>query len=267
MSYQSAGMEYAFTVILFIYFLYLIIKTKKFVIGNMVVILLIYLFYNLLSLFWTPVLLTGLEGCGAPLEGYMLYYVITNSNIKFKKDYLINISKVATFVMITLTFEILTVYLRVGIDNIFFDKNLLVLGWGISNLVAVVYVFLIPIAVYKYTIKEKYFLIYFIVDLINIAGLILTLSRGAYIGLFVAMVLFLIFNLSKHLIIKYGSIVAVASALLCIYPRTFKYITLTMHKLINYDIFNDSSRLVLYKVGIKKFLDNIWFGQGVESSK
>ncbi len=265
MSCTHMIIEYCLIVFLFFYVLYFCIKEKKLMVGKLLYPILLYFIYNALSLLWTPVLINGLMGLSAILEGFLVYFIITNKPICVSKCDFITISKISSFIMLTLTLEIIAIYSRVGLMNILENKNLLNLGWGISNLIAVIYVFLIPIALYKYLNLKKFYLFYLILDLLNILGLFLTLSRGAYLGVFISVCLFSIFYVRKKIIIKYGGIIILLAIVLIIYKNTL-YTLLTKHIAYN-NFFYGSSRGAIYHLGWQSFLSHPIFGRGIKSSE
>ena len=106
--------HYILVMILFGIVLIKCLKNREIYLGNLFVPLIIFLFYSALSIFWTPVKATGFEGLVAMLEGYLIYFILTNGGLKITKSDLPKISKVATYVMLTLTLEIFYIYYRFG---------------------------------------------------------------------------------------------------------------------------------------------------------
>ncbi len=201
----SPDYDYFMVSFLFLIVLMKVFKNKRIVFGKLFFILVINLIYSIISLTYTPDLRYGVYGIGGLFEGYMAYFIITNSDIKFNKDTLINISKIASLFLFVITAQIIYQYATHNVDNINGLKNIVRLGWQYSNLIAPFYVLLVPIALYKYTIKNKFYLIYFLLDFLNILGLILTLSRGGYLGLGAGILIFITFNIKNwRMIWRYG---------------------------------------------------------------
>jgi hypothetical protein len=158
-------MEYVLITILFAYTVYNIFKQKKIVVGKMLLPLICFLLYSGLSIIWTPVLKDGYLGFIGMLEGYLVYFILTNGFFKIEKKQLNKISKLATYVMLTLSVQIFSVYFTRGFERVLNYKRLVNLGWGYSNFIAVIFVLLIPLALYKYIDKKHYYFIYFIFDI------------------------------------------------------------------------------------------------------
>jgi O-antigen ligase len=209
------------------------------------------------------------------LEGYLIYYIITNGNFKIEKSDFINISKIATFIMLTLSAEIIFKYFHYGFANVFSpdgsSKYMVDIGWGYSNLIAVIFLFSIPVALYKYLDKSHYYIGYLFLDLLNLLGLFLTQSRGAYLGAFLSIILFIIFYVRFDFIKKYGSIIALLLIGTFIIPQTREIILHILQKFVNPETFfnvrTDTERIAVLEVGIRKFFDNPIFGTGLKSSR
>ena len=262
--------EYVLITILFFYvILFYNLKNQKIVIGKLLLPLIIFLFYSGISILWTPVKAHGFKALLGMLEGYLVYYLLTNGFFKIEKTDLKKISVIATFIMITLSCEILYVYFDHGFLNVFFDKSLVNISWGYSNFIAVIYVILIPISLYKYLDKTKYYPHYFFLDIINIFGLILTQSRGAYVGTFVSLLLFFIFFLRKDFFIKYLTLIIVPFILfITIFNQYFlRIFAVFKERYFTEKMLDGSGRLPLYKLAFDTFLDKMIFGNGLKSSK
>ena len=259
--------DYILTTILFGYVIIKNIIHRYIVLGSLFFILIINLLYNLLSVTWAPVLGDAFEGIVGMVQGYMFYYIVTNSKLTLNKNKFIEISKIASFLMLTLSAQILTIYVQHGFDNVIARKNFVELGWGFSNLIAIVYTFLIPIALYKYTLKKGFYLHYYLIDLIGIIALFLTLSRGAIIGVLASLVLFLLLFLRTHFLLKYGSITTICALIIYKHETLLTYFTKIKNQFIGNDFLNDSGRFPLYQLALDHFLEKPWFGQGVKASK
>ena len=175
----------------------------------------------------------------------MVYLALINSDWKLKDEDKINITKVATFVMLTLTAEIMTIYFQHPFTEVISHKSYVNLGWGYSNFIAVIFTFLIPVAFYKYFDEENYRPIYFIIDLLNVGGLLLTQSRGAIVGAAVGIGLYGLLTFNKSYIKRYYTVgISVGIiAIILFYP----YITQIIERYIKPG-FDDNNRYPLYKL-------------------
>ncbi len=246
--------DYVLILILFIYTLYFVVKEKKCIVGHLLLPLIIFSIYSTLSLIWTPVLTYGIDGLFAVLEGYLVYFIITNrlkTNVSFQ-----TVSKIASYILLTLTLEIIYFYIRVGPINMIENKNLLHLGWGMSNIIATIYVFLIPLAMYKYTKYKSAW--YSFLDFFNFIGLLLTLSRGAYLGVFISINLFIFYFVRKKWVWRYCVLLLLSSSVLLV-----KYKLNTIFNLF----INSRNRDKLYLIGWNSFKSHLLFGQGIKSSE
>jgi len=254
-------LEYILILFLLGYILLNIIKEKTIAIGQVLVPLIIYFFYNVISLIWTPVLLDGYKGLVGILEGYLVYFIITNSKLKLNKNDFNTFSKVASFLLFTLSLEIFVVYCENGIMNVLTEKDYIHLGWSFSNLLAVIYVFLIPIMLMKYRefCEHKWFIP---IDVIAIIGLFLTLSRGAYLGVAVSLVILIILRRKEFL--KLGAFLMIVAIITIILLKVFDNNILSR---IIERLFSESGRLELYELAWKTFLERPIIGQGIKSSK
>ncbi len=259
--------DYILITSLFFYSIFLNIKNKFITIGNLFLPLIIYSFYNILSILWTPDKFIGLEGVVAILEGYMMYYIVTNSKISIKKEQFIKISKSASLILITLSFELIMMYFETGLENILSDKSNITLGWGTSNLIGAIFVLLLPVSMYKYLVINENKILFLTCDIISIFGLLLTLSRGAYLGFAIAFVLLLLFYVKKHLLLKYSLILGSIFASTFFLLNIFNLFDDLIIRFINRGFFTSSNRLPLYKLAWESFLDNFLFGNGVKSSE
>lgn len=248
------------------------IKNREIYLGNLLVPLIVFLFYSALSILWTPIKATGFNGLVAMLEGYLVYFILTNGGFEIKKSDLPEISKIATYVMLTLTIEIFTIYFRFGFEKVINYKKLINLGWGYSNFIAVIFVLLLPIAFYKYLKQKKitYYLLFF--DLLNLIGLLLTLSRGAIVGFLFAFSLFTILFLRKRFFVKLINFLYFSLILILLIYFFYKPLFYQMKKIVilfftSKEMYDAPNRLPLYKVAVKSFLDKPIFGHGLKASK
>ncbi len=270
MSLQYNGIfkiEFVLTLMIFFYVVGKNIKNRSIVIGNLFIPLVLFLVYNVISILWTPDKSDGIQGIIDMIEGYMIYFIIINSGIKIVKKHLFDLSKVATYLMLTLSFEIFYNYYLHGFEKVIHSKNLVHLGWDYSNFIAVIFVLLIPIALYKYLDHEKYHIAYFLIDLLNLLGLLLTLSRGAILGVFVSLFIFIILFVRKRFLFRYGSIVGIIAFIIYKHEKFGYYFSLIKDKYLNREFLDDHGRFPLYKLAFERFKENILFGDGIKSSR
>jgi O-antigen ligase len=259
--------EYILSTILFGLVILQMIRKREIVFGNIFFILLLYLSYNLLSLIWTPVLKDGWRGIISMLQGYMMYVIVTNGGFKVGKLDRITISKAATFIMLTLSLEIFYIYHSVGFEAALHSKGHIVLGWGYSNLIAVIYTFALPVAFYKYLHPKQYYPHYFVLDVLNVVGLVLTLSRGAIVGAAVALAIYTVFTFRKQFIIRYYSLVAILAFAVLRIKKLHFYIDEIKERFFRSEVLDDSGRFELYKLAYERFKTSPIFGDGIKSSK
>lgn len=241
------------------------IRKKEIKFGRLLFVLVIFLFYATLSVSWAPVKSDALVGVFMMLEGYLLYFVLTNSEYQPHEKNKNYIAIVASIVMFTLTMEIGSIYLKNGFIDTLYNKSLLDLGWAYSNFFAVIYPLLLPVALSKYLDKRAYHPIYFIMDLLNVFGLILTQSRGAMVGAFVGIVLYLPFTLNPSFMKRYYPILLGLGMVTFYYFNP--YISEIVDRFIRLEFFDDNNRFPLYELGIQKFLEKPIFGHGMKSSQ
>lgn len=258
--------DYLLTVILFVIILIKQIKQKHFQWGKIGVFLAIYTLYALISILWAGDKSWSLIGWGTLIEGIIAYFIVINGDFKILKKDLITISKVATYFMVTITLELIYYFATNDYINIITHKDIN-LSWGISNYVAVFFVIAIPIALYKYTIKDKFYPVYFFIDLLSMVGLIMTLSRGAYLGAFIGVLIFLIFNLSFKMITKYGLLGIFTLVVLYLSQYSHKVINTIIHDFPIKNLLDDRSRFEIWNFGLEAFKDSPIFGNGYYAAR
>lgn len=262
--YKTMRMEYILTHVLFTYTILRNVTNKYIVFGNLFFASVLYLLYNILSISWTPVSSYGWHGVLAMILGYEIYYIITNGLFCIKKSDLLSISKIATYLLLTLSLEIFYTYYEGGFEIVLNTKHL---GWVNPNLIAVIYVLLLPIALYKYLDKSKFYFLYFLIDLFSMVGLVLTLSRGAIVGAAAAILIFGLLYIRLHFITRYLTIVSIISYIIYKYNKANYYFELIKERFIGNDFLDDSNRFPLYHLAIKMFKEKPWFGHGLKSSR
>ncbi len=252
--------DYCLIILLFCFTLIKAIKHKKIIWGKLLIPLIIYTLYNIISLLWTPDLMMGIEGIYAILEGYLIYFVITNNKVKFTS--FLPFSKAASFLLLTITGEIITKYLNYGFYNIIENKRLLHLGWANSNIMASLFPLLIPVALYKYVAHRKLDKLYLAIDSLNFCGLLLSLSRGAYLGVFIGLILFTGKFIRK--VRRYVGVIMIILIVCFLFKDgIIRFIT---YYLDERNLFDSSNRKLIYRLAWDKFKESLLFGHGVKSS-
>jgi O-antigen ligase len=111
----------------------------------------------------------------------------------------------------------------IGIVGLFLKKNLLSVGWGRSNYLAAFFVIIIPINLgylfYTPSKKSKIFLALTLVFMFF--GLILTLSRGGILALFIALILLFSRILKGKTLIPFIVILLLVTVVLLLNPLTY----------------------------------------------
>lgn len=260
--------DYVLIIFLFVFTIGRILSTRQFVMGKLLLVMFIYTLYFLITVLWTPVKTDGLQGMAFMLEGYLLYIILTNSKGKISINHFNLVSKIATFLMLVVTLETITIYWQNRSISLLDMKTMLDYGWGFSNTVAVYYTFLIPVAFYKYLNKSIYLPHYFFFDILNFVGLLLTLSRGALVGVAISMIGILILCLNKFFLKRYSIYLPILAGITLSIKQLRLFIFDVFKTLfVAKDFFEDNGRLELYQFGFKKFLEKPLFGHGMKASK
>lgn len=109
-----------------------------------------------------------------------------------------------------------------GILGLVLKKNLMNIGWGRSNYISAFFVLIIPICLglilFEKSILRKGLLFFSLLFLVT--GIMLTLSRGGFIALFIGMLTFMFLILEKRYIIPISSSIIVVSIVLLFNPLT-----------------------------------------------
>ncbi|HHU55116.1 MAG TPA: O-antigen ligase family protein [Acholeplasmataceae bacterium] len=143
------------------------------------------------------------------------------------------------------------------------------LGWGISNVIAMIEMMVIPLIIYLYSQNQNrmYLLLSVIIAIVVIA---LTLSKGAYLALSIisiplVIVTYLnmpnrkkfIYDISYCLVIL-SFIIYITSNIDLIREGFIEYFS----KMNDRGWFKDQSRIKIYKIGLETFLKNPLLGAG-----
>lgn len=147
------------------------------------------LFSKIFSLVNTPVLYDSLKEVAlwAFYSILLLFLINLEDNkidIDFQREYL---AKVFIYLSLGVFIEIVIYYLEYGLgQNIirFYGSNDVHFGWANTSTVSMLYLIVIPILLYFYTLDQKRYYILLIIG-INTLMLHLMLSRGAYLALII----------------------------------------------------------------------------------
>lgn len=153
-----------------------------------------------------------------------------------------------------------------GLNNGSFDNKITNLGWGGANTVAIYLGMAIPSSLYLMTRSKSFFsgIFYFLLSCLFVGTILISQCRAGYVSLAVCAIPALIFTIvymkKKKLLIFFFALVVVAVSVICtIFLEDIKrIIELTLR--IGVD---DNGRYVLWKDGIKLFLEHRFFGNGM----
>jgi len=111
----------------------------------------------------------------------------------------------------------------VGIVGLFFKKNLLTVGWGRSNYLAAFFVIIIPTTIgYLFYTKSKKLKVFLIVALVFMSfALILTLSRGGILALFIALIILFSRIIKAKTFMPFLIVLLVFTVILLLNPLTY----------------------------------------------
>ena len=166
------------------FFIYNFFKKKPKFNNGIFLSFLFILFSKIFSLVNTPVLIDSLKGISLFSFYTILYLYLFNlfneESKEYNRDYL---AKTFIYLSIALFLEIIIYYIEYGLgENIirFFGSNDVHFGWSSTSTFAALYLLIMPILFYYYTLHEKRYHILVII-IINILMLHLLLSQGAYL--------------------------------------------------------------------------------------
>lgn len=209
--------------------------------------------YNIIN----TVLITGV-----PLFVYFIYknYVVPRKD----KDYTIMVAKFFVFLGLAVVIELLL--WRMANPTAFERDQVPHLGWAISNTIATVLLFPIPMGFYLFIKEKKFKFIYMLLALLAAFGILITTSRGCFI--FGALVLALSFFVTIFCTkgserIKYlffiGILVVFALTAMYVVKDKIIYVVQTIFR----DKFKSNGRIELYQEALQCFLKFPLFGAGL----
>ena len=158
---------------------------------------------------------------------------------------------------------------RFGVDSILINKDDLALGWGISTVIAAVFVLGIPAAMYLAREKKLSLFFYFSSVLFVLGTVIINVRSAMFIGalaLIVSMIICCIKGKNRVLIRVYTAVFA----LLCIIALiAINYTLVSLSSLVDkvveilrLGVGVDEARGELWANGIEDFKSSPWFGVG-----
>src|SRR5690606_21733854 len=129
----------------------------------------------------------------------------------------------------------------------------------------VTYTFFLPVAFAKYLDRDTYRPLYYLLDVVNACGLLLTQSRGAIVGVMVGLLLYVPLTCNRDYLKKYYPLLLgiVTFALLFFEP----YVLEVINRFITPDILDDNNRFPLYEVAFETFKERPLYGYGYKSSE
>lgn len=203
----------------------------------------------------------------------LIAFYIVYSGIAKSKDTLIYLSKLGLICGLMVGAEVLLLLLKLNMEGLLtvsngiINKNNLVLGWGISTIIASVFVVTIPLTMYL-AYKCKYGVFAYIAALVQYAFTFVLNCRAAILAgglmLLVSIVLCCIFGKNRRMnIIAAGCLVAAGVITLIIYCN-IKTLDAVGDWLYGFFRFNsvDSGRFKLWQNGLEDFLSAPVFGAG-----
>ncbi len=190
----------------------------------------------------------------------------------FQKNYFNELCHLMIALGFIMVFESFAQQILMHPGNMFWEKTIL-LGWGLSNNVAMILLMCSPFVMYKCT-ESKGFknLIYLLILILFICTLVLTYSRGS---LFILLLTFPIFMIYSFINSKFKKQYLLnCSIVLLVLVAIVVYIYFTERRLID-DIIRTLSRINLsslngrgeiYEKMLMEAKENLWFGRGIFNS-
>lgn len=111
----------------------------------------------------------------------------------------------------------------IGIVGLFLKKNLLTVGWGKSNYLAAFFVIIIPITLgyLFYNPSKKIKILLSLALILMLFGIILTLSRGGILALFIALIFLFSRVLKGKTLVPFIMVLIIAAIVLLFNPLTY----------------------------------------------
>lgn len=249
--------------------IYDLIRNKASFKDPIFIALILYLLANIVSLvnITKENLNYGLVGILQTLAFCFLYFYVQNTKEAGDGR---KVAESAAYMLVAIGIQVLIFILTYEGEVLGKD---IALGWSASNSLAMVLMLLFPMTVFLYVEKEKYLILPLLV--LNLALLVLTLSKGAYLTLAILLIPLLVFvhnyvkdkrKLTKSLLfmlamtlIAFGFIFSISG----IREGFVKY----LKNMSARGWFNDQARIEIYKYGAEIFKEFPLFGSGSYTAK
>lgn len=199
---------------------------------------------------------------GVPLLMYLIYknYIVPRKD----KDYTTTIAKFIVFLGLAIVVELLL--WRMANPTAFKKDIVPHLGWAISNTIATVLLFSIPMGFYLFVKEKKFRFGYLFMGFLSALGIVITTSRGCFLfgALVLAISLFAtIFALKGKEKVQYlfllGMITVFALTALYVIKDKIIYVV----QMIFHDKFASNGRIELYQEALKCFMEHPLLGAGL----
>ncbi|WP_156907486.1 O-antigen ligase family protein [Haploplasma axanthum] len=246
--------------------LYKCLYKKQKLKGKLLIPLIIFLGYSLITFIWTVNVVSAISRVSIIIQGYVLYLALVNSDdkVEFKE-----ISWFFSLFLLTLSFEYIVILARANVFFNFETKYYLMDLWANPNIVATVFAIGFVPSLYKYFIKDgsKLKYLYLPLEILIVYAIYATQSKGLYFGLFVMILMIPIIILIKNKKLILTSIYTIifgfagAMILLVIFKDNFPELFTKI------DSFS-SSRVRIYEIGINELKNpfTLYFGKGIGST-
>ena len=177
------------------------IKAKKVLKGRLLIPMALLTTYGLITLLWAPSFVPGISELSFFIQGYLVYLFVRNEEDEKTNFY--NFSWFLSLILLVLSFQYLTVYLKYPGDN----KSPLYHLWANPNIVAAVFGITYIPSLYKYFANErtKWTLLYLPIEIFIIWAIVKSQSTGLHYG-FIAGALFIPVMFVKNRKVLYGII-------------------------------------------------------------
>ena len=195
---------------------------------------------------------------------------IENSLLEENRQYL---ARSFNYMVLAILCEVLLFMFEINafsdLGKFFMDKHIM-LGWAMTNYIAMILLMIIPLSYYLYSKnQEKFYLLIFV--LIELILLLLMLSRGAYLAILIVIVPFIVkfgHDVKDKVLFTKISLLAVI-IILVITLSVFipQGIVKSYFAALDHRGLSLSGRQILYQVGIQVFKRYPLFGGGVYTSE
>lgn len=228
---------------------------------------------QIFSLINTPVLKTSLRAVF--MWGFYILLFLYLLNLDFSDNNLgrYYIARVFAYLSIAIFIEILLNYFENGLNtNIidFYGSQVINFGWADSSQIAMVYLIILPILLYFYTLNQKKYHT-LIVAVLDIFMLHLMLSRGAYLAMVLLLIPLIIKTINdvKHktkfiITIIYSSIVVLLILILVAIPTG---LIKEFFDFLGQKGLSQEERQLIARIGFNVFKRFPLFGGGINSSE